>query len=424
MRVKVAYGRGSLAFSLPGPRFLGTLINEPAACKHLKVLLSEAFNKPLGRRSLGNVLKNKRTALIVVPDNTRHAHLEKILPYLLRKMDGKGLAIDIIVATGLHKVHTGPQLSKLLGSRIVKNYRVLSHGLDSNAIVRLGRTRKGVPITLDRNLFRYDVVLSIGVIEPHLYAGYSGGVKTVSIGLAGEDTINDTHGVRFLDDPKTSIGSTEHNPFQQALKEIASKVPLGFSVNVVNGHDGRAVKAFCGETEAVFDKGAKFARNIYEVTARKQADIVICGVGYPKDINLYQASRAINYVANVDRPVLRRGGVLIVAAELKEGTGQSPAELKFYEKLKRMGSPETFINMVKRCGCKAGEHRAYMVAGPLRHYEIIFVTGASSSALLKGLPFRHFSSISDAMKYADSVTGADSKVYAIPHALATVARVR
>ncbi len=423
VRVKVAYGSRSMSFPLSASRYLGTLTNKPTAYLGLGALLREAFDNPPGRRTLESVLKNKRTALIVVPDNTRHAHLETILPYLLRKMSGRSIAIDIIVATGLHTIHTDLQLKKLLGASIVKKFRVLSHELGDGAIVKMGSTSKGVPITLDGNLFEYDVVLSIGVIEPHLYAGYSGGVKTVAIGLAGEDTINDTHGVRFLDDPKVAIGSTEHNPFQQALREIAGKVPLAFSVNVVNDQEGRAVKAFCGETEAVFKKGVEFARHIYEVTARKPSDIVICGVGYPKDINLYQASRAINYIANVDRPVIRRGGVLIIAAQLKDGTGQSSAEIKFYETLKGMGSPEAFIAGVKRCGCKAGEHRAYMVAGPLRHYDIVFVTGRANGALMKGLPFRHFTGMSDAIDYADSVAGADSKVYAIPHALATVARL-
>lgn len=423
-RVKVAYGNRSMTFSLPSSRFLGTLANKPPVRRDIRALLDETFNKPLAGRTLESVLKNKRSVLIVVPDDTRHAHLKTILPYLLRKMTDKSLAIHIIVATGLHKIHTDPQLKKLLGSSVVKKYKVLSHELGNGDIVKMGSTSKGVPITLDRNLFKHDVVLSIGVIEPHLYAGYSGGAKTVAIGLAGEDTINDTHGVRFLDDPKVAIGSIENNPFQQALREIVKKVPLAFSVNVVNDQEGRAVKVFCGETESVFGEGVKFARHIYEVTARKPADIVICGVGYPKDINIYQASRAINYIANVDRPVIRRGGVLIVAAELREGIGESPAEIKFYETLKSMGSPEAFISGVKRCGCKAGEHRAYMVAGPLRNYNIVFVSGAASSALMKGLPFMHFTKMSDAIDYADSVVGPSAKVYAIPHALATVARAR
>lgn len=422
-RVKVAYGNRSMALSLPVLRFMGTLMNKSPARRNLRVLLAEAFDKPIDGIALESVLKNKRSVLIAVPDNTRHAHLETVLPYLLRKMSDKLLTVDIIVATGLHKIHTGLQLKKLLGSSVVKKHKVLSHELGNGDIIKMGSTINGVPITLDRNLFEYEVVLSIGVIEPHLYAGYSGGVKTVAIGLAGEETINDTHGIRFLDNPKTAIGSTEHNPFQQALKEIARKVPLAFSVNVVNDQEGRAVKVFCGQTESVFDKGVEFARHIFEVTARKPADIVICGVGYPKDVNLYQASRAINYIANVDRPVIRRGGILIVAAELKDGTGQSPAELKFYETLKDMGSPEAFIAGVKRCGCKAGEHRAYMVAGPLRHYDIVFVTGRANDALMKGLPFRHFTTMSDAIGYADSVVGPSAKVYAIPHALATVARL-
>lgn len=359
---------------------------------------------------------------MAVTDDTRRAHLKAVMPPLLGRIDDGKRAIRIMVATGLHKPQTAVQLKRLLGSRITSKYDILPHGPDGPGIVRAGRTSLGVPITLDRNLFGHDIVLSVGVIEPHLYAGYSGGAKTVAIGLAGSDTINCTHGSRFLDDPLTAIGRIDRNPFQNTLWEVASKTRLAFSVNVVNGHGGEPAGVFCGEPRAVFGEGVAFARRIYEVTAQAQADVVVCGIGYPKDVNLYQASRALNYVVNVDRPVLRKGGALIVAAEMRDGPGSSRAELKFLDTLKAMRSPAGLLERMRRCGFKAGEHRAYMVAGAMAGYEAVFVT-AGSRRFMDGLPLRRFGTVGEALAYADTITGQDSRIHVIPHALATIARL-
>jgi nickel-dependent lactate racemase len=386
-------------------------------------LLAKAFRGPCGDRMLKGVLRHRKRALVVVTDDTRNAHLKTILPELLRRMDDGRREIKIIVATGLHKTHTEAQSAAMLGDRIMKKYRVLSHRIDKDHIVDAGRTRRGVPITLDANIFEADAVLSVGTIEPHLYAGYSGGAKTIGVGLAGEATVNDTHGVRFLDDPGVAIGSVDRNPFQETLWEAADRAGLAFSVNVVNGQDGGPAAVFCGPPREVFKKGVAFARRVYEVTAKEPADIAICGIGYPKDVNLYQASRAINYVANVDRPVLKKGGVLIVAAEMRDGPGKSSAELKFYETLRAIRDPRSFIDKVKRRGCGAGEHRAYMVAGPLADYRIVFVTGARQR-FMDGLPFKRFTAIHAALEYARTLTGPHPKTCVIPHSLATIARIK
>ena len=423
IKAGVAYGQGRLSFSLTPANFLGTLENRPLKHIEIRRIISKAFNDRAVIKNLDGVLKNTKRVLIAVTDDTRNAHLKDILPHLLQRIDDGRRDIKIIVATGLHKAHTEEQLIRLLGRQVLKRCKVIAHKLDKKSIVSVGRSRRGVPITLDKNLFDADAVLSIGTIEPHLYAGYSGGAKTVAIGLAGEDTVNDTHGVRFLDDPKVAIGSVDRNPFQETLWEAAGKAKLAFSVNVVNGQDGRPAAVFCGEPRMVFRKGVECARRIYEVAARQAADIVVCGIGYPKDVNLYQASRAINYVVNVDKPVLRKGGVLVVAAEMRDGPGTSATELKFYDTLKSMHSPRSFIDKIKRCGCMAGEHRAYMVAAPLTNYEIVFVTGPRQR-FMDGLPFQRFTTVTAALGYAATITGPHPKTRVIPHALTTIARIK
>jgi nickel-dependent lactate racemase len=287
--------------------------------------------------------------------------------------------------------------------------------------VDFGKTEYDVPATLERCVLDYDFIISIGVVEPHLYAGYSGGAKTISIGLAGEATINATHSIKFLDDPGTNIGSLEGNIFQETLWHILENIPPVFSINTVNDQSGHALKIFCGPIKDVFEKSACFARKTFEVGVSQTADIAICGIGYPKDINLYQASRAVNYVLSVDRPVVKKGGLVIIAAELKDGIGQSPVENRFYDELKKMKSPEDFVNRVRREGCIAGEHRAYMVAKALIDYNIMFVT-ALGKDFMEGLPFKFYRNMDEALNRAKDITGKNPKIYIIPRSLATIPR--
>jgi len=414
IKIHIPYGNGSLALALPKDRILGILQNKIQAPKNIKKLLLKAMrNKKIPFR--------KKKVLIVVPDATRSAHLKEILPLLIEKITVPSRSVDIMVANGLHKHHTAQQLQKLLGLYIARRHRIFQHDPYSKAVVDFGKTKYDVPATLDKAVLNYDSIISVGVVEPHLYAGYSGGAKTISIGLAGEPTVNATHSIRFLDDPGVNIGSLNGNKFQETLWHILENIPPVFSVNIVNDQDGKALKIFCGPVKDVFEKSSCFAKEVFEVRVNKKADIAVCGIGYPKDVNLYQASRAMNYVLSVDKPVVKKGGIVIIAAELKDGVGHSPAENRFYDELKHMESPAGFVSRVKREGCIAGEHRAYMVAKALIDYNVIFVTSLKKD-FMEDLPFRFYSSVEEALEKAFDMAGGNPKIFVIPRSLATIPR--
>lgn len=413
MIVNIPYGNTSLKAVLHGGSLLGILGNKAEPAGSVKKLLLKSLREkeiPFG----------KKKVLIVVPDATRNAHLKEVLPVLLEKFSVPSRTIDIMIATGLHRPHTPEQVRNLLGPMVLRRHKVLQHDALKGALTDLGLTKHGVPVSLDSNLKNYDHIISVGLIEPHLYAGYSGGAKTIAIGLAGAATINETHGIRFLDDPGTAIGNLEGNIFQETLWHVMEKISPVFSVNIVNNPDGEALKVFSGPAANVFNKGTEFAKKIFEIKVKEEADIAICGIGRPKDVNLYQASRAINYILNVPAPVVRKGGSVIIAAELQDGIGSSGAEKRFHEELKGMASPADFVNRIKANGCVAGEHRAYMVAKALLDYNIMFVT-AEHKDFMDGLPFKFFRDVPDALSFAGQTAGGSPKIYVIPHALATIA---
>ena len=414
MNIDLPYGAKSIRFSVSEDRVIGVLQNIYPGRKSVKKLIIKSLRQK-------NIHFRKKKVLIVVPDSTRSAHLKDILPVLIQSIKTPSHTIDIIIATGIHKKHTPEQVAKLLGPSVSRRYKILHHDPSGAGITSFGNTKYGVPATLDKAVLKYDFIISVGVVEPHLYAGYSGGAKTVAIGLAGEETINATHIIKFLDDPGTNIGSVTGNKFQETLWHIIGNIPPVFSVNTVNDQDGKALKVFCGDVKDVFEKSVDFARKVFGVDVKQQCDIAICGIGYPKDINLYQASRAMNYVLNVDRPVLRKGGVLIIAAELKDGLGDSAAERRFYDELKKMKSAQDFISRIRNEGCIAGEHRAYMVAKALAEYNVIFVTIVKKS-FMDGLPFKFYTNIEAALAEAEGIVGKNSKIYVIPRSLATIPR--
>src|SRR3989338_10677502 len=314
MTINIPYGRCALKLSLPENRLLGILQNKMEPAKSISKLVLKALREK-------DVPFCKKKVLIVVPDATRSGHLKEILPALLKKISIPSRSMDIIIATGLHKKHTPDQLRRLLGFPILKRCRILQHDPYGKSCLHFGKTKYDVPAALDKRVLNYDFIISIGVIEPHLYAGYSGGAKTIAIGLAGEATINATHGIRLLDDKSTRIGAVRINSFQKALWDITGRISAGFSLNVVNDQNGEACRVFSGDVKRVFGEGVDYAATIFEVKTGSPSELVICGIGHPKDVNLYQASRAINYILNVKRPILKKGGVLIVAAEMRDGVG-------------------------------------------------------------------------------------------------------
>jgi len=363
-------------------------------------------------------MTNMKT-IIAVPDFTREAHLKKILPGLIKKLNKNGVRdndIEILIATGLHRRPTSKELKNNLGN-IPRSVKVSAH--DYKNTFYAGKSRKGVPIYLDKKLKGAGSVITIGVVEPHLYAGYSGGMKVVAIGLAGEKTINFTHHPRFLDNPGTRIGSLKNNPFQDFIQEAAKLVPVKYSINVVNNKNSNILKIFKGHPLASFRKAARYAQGICEKKLNHSLDVVICEIPCEKGVNLYQASRIFNYVANTRKPVIGKNSLILVKAGLEEGFGKGLGEKRFMKKILAMKSPEKTISGIKKSGCLAGEHRAYMVAKALTMARLGFISERALLYKNKGLPFLFFEGLDDAKRYIKE-NSRKPKIYYLKNAFTTI----
>jgi len=358
--------------------------------------------------------------IIAIPDFTREAHLKRVLPYVFKELKKQRISckdIEIIIATGLHRPPTGKEIKYNLGN-IVSRVKISVH--DYKSVAYFGKTKKGIPVYLNKKLKNADSIITVGVVEPHLYAGYSGGTKVVVIGLAGEKTINVTHHPRFLDHPGTRICSIKNNPFRNFIEEAGSLLPIKYSINIINNTNGKLSRIFKGNPRSSFKKAIDYSKKIFEKKLGGAFDIVICNIPKSKGVNIYQASRAFNYIANTRRSVLKRNSLILVKADLQEGPGKGLGESRFMDKMLEIKDPKKLIKDIKKRGCLAGEHRAYMVAKAMLKARLGFISKKSRSCKNKGLPFLFFKDIKEAGVFIKKYFKKQPKIYYLKNAFNTI----
>jgi nickel-dependent lactate racemase len=268
-------------------------------------------------------------------------------------------------------------------------------------------------------LLESDLIIATGVVEPHQYAGYSGGGKTVVIGCGSESTIEYTHGPQFLDHPGVRLGRIDGNPFQQFVREVAEAIGLKFVVNVVLNGDGEPIAVRAGHPIAVHDALIKIARSGHEVVVDQLYDLIITKIDPPKDVSLYQASRAATYIGLSAAPPLREGGVLIIQSRCPEGAGQGVGEQRFFEALANATDLQQLLDGFRRNGCRAGEQRAFMLAQVLLKYHVI-ILGSECPEIVSTCKMIAADSIDVGLERARAIIGTPTNVLYLPHPLQTV----
>jgi nickel-dependent lactate racemase len=379
--LSVPYGEEALEFMLQ-PWFDLDIVESATATPvaDLETEARAALRHPLGSPALRELARDavarrwEATAVIAVTDLTRASPDAALVPPMLDELNVGGIPderIMVIVGVGLHRATTAAEKREKLGA-VVDRVRVVdSDGRDATKWADLGSIPPyAVPGFTQKLVRDADLVAATGIVEPHQYAGWSGGRKTVAIGCCGEPVITATHGMRFLEDPGVRLAKIAGNPFHETVREIARRAGLRFCMNVVTDDKERVVAIAAGAPDDVLRELVAVGERLYTRPITKQYDIVIAGVGHPKDVNLYQASRAATYLRFAPTPVVREGGAIIVPARLEEGAGDGPGEQRFLAALERAGSAAEVIDEARH-HFAGGEQRAVMVALTLQWCQII-----------------------------------------------------
>lgn len=421
---RVPYSKTILEFNLP-PGMHGTVVasNPVPPVADAEAAIADALANPVASPRLRELARPGNRVCITFTDITRASPDHLLVPALLRELAAAGVRcedVTLLCATGVHRPSTPAEKAAKLGAEIVARYRVIDNEPQNPAaLVDLGVTPGGVPVSVHRAAVEADLLIATGLVEPHQYAGYSGARKTVAVGAAGEVLIAHTHGPAFIDHPGTRLGCIEGNPFHEAVTEAARRAGLRFILNVVLDDEQRILRVAAGDPEAAFRELVAFARTVYEVPIPQQYDVVIGGVGYPKDSNLYQATRAPSYLFFAPTPVVRPGGFIIIPARCEEGAGAGVGEQRFLAALRDAPDVQFVLDDARKHGYPPGQQRAFVMAKVLEQARVVIV-GSECPDVVAACKMTPAATIEEALAMAARELGPNLDVLIVPHALLTL----
>lgn len=422
MRVKLEYGRSGLEVEVPDRNVVRTLaykdapqVPDPAGA------IRDSLVHPIGSPPLAELARGRRDACIVICDITRPVPNQAILTPLLATLEQSGIPrekITILVATGLHRPNLGDELVEMVGAEIAANYRIENHhGKELSEHTFLGNSPRGVPIWIDSRYVQADLKITIGLIEPHLMAGYSGGRKLICPGIAALETVKVWHGPDFLEHPKADCGILEGNPVHEENTWIGRHTGCDFIVNVVIDAQRRLLKVVAGDMEAAFLEGVAFVRGVVRDTVPEPVDVVVTSsAGYPLDTTFYQAVKGLTGAL----PIVKQGGTIILAASLTEGIG-SP---EFQRLFKENDTLETFVERILgKDYFVMDQWQLEELAKVRRKCKVKIVSHGLSAGVLNGLFVESAPSVEQALAASLAEYGSAAKVAVIPKGPYVLAQV-
>ncbi len=344
---------------------LGEKIKEDAIINEDKII-EDALNRPIKSPDLIDLAKTKSNVCILVSDITRPCPSYKFLPFIIKKLKkAKVKNIDIIFGLGIHRKHTPEEMVKLAGDYAAKDCNLID--FDINNCKYIGQTKNSTPIEVFKKVLDCDLKIATGNIEYHYFAGYSGGAKAVMPGVCSKKSVSANHSMMLKDGAEAA--RFYNNPVRDDIEQVGQMVGIDFIFNVILDDNKKIIAAVSGKNNEAYLEGIKLYDEIYEISVNQKADIVITSAGgYPKDLNLYQAQKAIESVKNV----VKKGGKIILVAECQEGFGEDV----FEEWMKYVRDFNYLYERLKK-GFVLGGHKAVAMAKVLNDVQIYQYTDKS-----------------------------------------------
>lgn len=410
MQTKIAYGKQYIEFSIPDDRLNAVLHSPEHSMKGSnKEIVSSALRNPLGTFQLPRLIQDKKAgnAVIIVNDVTRPTPYQSILPPLLEEIEAGGIKpgnIKLIIATGIHRANTDAENISIFGPEICGRYTIESHNCDAN-LTSLGYLSNGMELKINRTVAEADLLITTGLVGLHYFAGYSGGRKSILPGVAARSLIEANH--QMMSDARACLGNYHDNPVNDIMLEAARKVGVDFTINVVTAGKNTIAFAAAGDIYEAWINAVKYCEASSVVEIEDKADIVIAGCGgYPKDINMYQAQKAL------DAAVLavKEGGCIILLAECSEGLGEETFAAWINEATCPQDINERFFKHFE-----LGGHKAYAICRILEKAEIMLYSSLDDETVKK-LYMTPVHDIEAAVKTALARQGSQARILLLPEA--------
>ena len=422
MIVNLAYGRTGLKVDFPDdvttviePTYVPGLPDQQAAIRN-------ALRNPLGGGpSLRRLVKPAQTVAVSVCDVTRPMPSKTVLPVLLRELAHvPNDQITILIATGTHRPNTHEELDEMLGPDVAGGYRVVNHSaFDAETLEYAGESSSGIPVWLNRAWLEADVRITTGFVEPHFFAGFSGGPKMVAPGLAGFDTIMQLHNAERISDPKATWGVTRGNPVHDDVRDIAAMTGVDFSVDVTINRNRNVTSVYAGDLFQVHEAACRSAKS----AAMQQVDgpfdvVVTTNSGYPLDQNLYQAVKGMSAAAKIVKP----GGTIICAAECSDGI---PDHGQYKKLLTMRDSPAALLHMILAEGHNVHDQWQVQLQAQIQMRARVYLKSARlTPAQVMQAHLIPIDSIEDAVADALQQSGPNAQLCVLPEGPQTIPYVR
>ena len=398
--MKLKYGKEEIRLPIEDKNIIKILNLK----KHKVILypenrLKNLLKNPMGCTSLKELIFQKKVSkiLIIVNDITRPTPYEVILLPLLDELHQIGIKkenIIFMVATGIHRSNYPEEIKEMFGQSIFSAYQFMNHDCDDPHLKDLGRLKSGNTLWVNPMVSDIDFIITTGVIVPHYFAGFSGGRKSILPGICGRKTIEANH-ARMVH-PNARAGNLKGNPVHQEMQEAAEKVGVDFNINIVTNEHYEIIEIVAGELLASWQQGVEICKQIYICPIEKKADVVIASAGgYPKDINVYQAQKALNNAYQA----VKSGGTIILLAECSEGYG----EPTFENWIEEANAPDDIIKRLKKKFVLGG-HKAFGIARVAKEVEVILISSLPPEKVRK-LFFISMENITQALNYVKEKYG-------------------
>lgn len=372
--------------------------------------IDNAFASPIDSLPLRELARGKKNASILVSDSTRNVPTSSVLPRLLAELALGGIDREnttLVVATGVHRPATEAEMREIVGEDFWGKIRIENHDPYSpENLISLGTTSRGTPVEVNRFVREADLRIAVGKVEPHEFAGFSGGRKSVLPGISSERSIKINHRPEMVLNPLSSIGTLNGNPISEDMLEAALMLGIHFCVNILSDLSGKPFALACGSLESSHLHSVQLLKRHIALPLKKRPQIAVTTPGFPLNINLYQTIKAI--IASA--PIMGENGVLVLYSRCTEGTGSTDM-LRPFEEGKNLDCAMRFLHENYRIQMDHSLLLCKILKAGLR---IIVVSPNISPDILLNMGLIHADSVDSALKKAFELTGNNERVSFLP----------
>ncbi len=420
MTISIPYGRTHLICPVEPDGLLTSRVEALKSSRTGRELVEQAMENPIGSPALRTLAAGKKRCTIIISDHTRPVPSRDILPPMLRQLRERNPDIDItlLVATGFHRPTTLAELEAKLGPEIASREKIRVHdAFDPAANVAIGILPSGAPLVIDRAAVETDLLVAEGFIEPHFFAGFSGGRKSVLPGVCDKTTVLGNHCGEFIASPCARTGILEGNPLHTDMVAAAKLAKLAFIVNVIINDDKQTVAAFAGDYLQAHAAGVEFLRPYCQVAAVPGDIVITSNGGAPLDQNIYQSVKGLTAA----EASAKEGAVLILCAQLADGTGGEG----FYTSLRDCESPAAHF---AQCAATPQQEtipdqwESQILARILMKHRVIFVSRPEMEQTLREMKLDYAPDLETAIAMARQDRGPDAKITVIPNGISVIVR--